>query len=135
MKKKIPEPMKPDEAKAYINAHNYQHGRVIVGSARAVAARMCSFLTQPDLEYFQQALYDENFDFAYQMLGALYDFLDEPVPTYVRAYFGDTQLTAVFLECLSSEMQIAESHLDAYRNLVKGENMFGPLDFDPPHEL
>ena len=134
MKKKIPDLMMPEEAKAYINAHHYQHGRVIVGSARAVAARMCSFLDRLDTDYFQDALYEGNFNFAYQMLATLYDFLDEPVPAFVRAYFGDTQYTAVFLDCLSSELQIVESHLDAYRGLVEGENMFGALDFDPPHE-
>ena len=129
--KKYPEPLAPEEARKYIEQYKYQPDRVIAGSARAVAARMCVMLHEVDLDFFQRILYDESYDLAYQLIARFYTVMGEPVPMFVRAYVGDPRFVAPFMESLSMEILAEEEYLETYMDWINGYGRTKPFPYDP----
>ena len=118
MKNRFQGPLKPKEAREYLTKHRYDNGRVIVGTAKSVAARMCVMLSATDIEVFQQVLYDENQHLAYRLLAEMYTALEEPLPMFLRAYAGCSDIFGTFMECLSIEIRACEIYLKAYMDWV-----------------
>lgn len=108
-------PLKEKEAQDYIDKYGYHCGRVLVGTAKSIAARFCVMMTETEVDTLQQVICDENHHLAYKLLEKMYDGLDEPVPMYLRAYAGSTECFGLFLDCLSIELQACEIYLEAYK--------------------
>ncbi len=121
MKSRFQAPLKEKEAEEYITKYGYNYGRVLVGTAKSIAARFCVMMTETEVETLQQVIYDENHHLAYKLLEKMYDSLDEPVPMYLRAYAGSTECFGGFLDCLSIELRACQIYLEAYREWLFDE--------------
>ena len=105
-------PIAPERAIRYLIQCEYTEADKLIESARYLSNNLYSHLSANAIDQFLQAIYDENYHFAYDVIAKMYGSLNQRIPWHIRALYSCYPLWKIYMHLVYDTFSDYAGELD-----------------------